>query len=191
MCTGQNGPQAAQNTDERNFEMKRTVTAMICTLILALALAACGAGGGGNAAQGDADNVRIPAPWTDFANAEEAAAEVGFGINAPARVGDCEFDFARAFDGGMLELVYTGRDGSSVSIRKAEGNGDISGDYNEYAESGTLDAGGTAVAVKGDGEGVSLALWSANGYAYAISARGAALAESEVAALVSAVTKAG
>lgn len=88
----------------------------------------------------------------------------------------------------MLELFYTGADGSSVSIRKAEGSGDISGDYSEYAETGTLDAAGTQVTVKGDGSGISLALWSADGYTYAIGAHDGGLTEAEVIEAVSAMS---
>lgn len=103
-------------------------------------------------------------------------------------MGNYEFDFVRVFDDGMLELFYTGVDGSSVSIRKAEGSGDISGDYSEYAETGTLDAAGTQVTVKGDGSGISLALWSADGYTYAIGAHDGGLTEAEVIEAVSAMS---
>lgn len=163
--------------------MKKTVTAIICTMILALSLAACGA-----ADSGSDENVQIPAPWTDYDGVEEAEAGTGLDIIAPERVGDYEFDFVRVFDDGMLELFYTGADGSSVSIRKAEGSGDISGDYSEYAEIGTLDAAGTQVTVKGDGSGISLALWSADGYTYAIGAHDGGLTEAEVIEAVSAMS---
>ena len=72
-------------------------------------------------------------------------------------------DFEGSFDDGMLELFYAGAGGEEVSVRKAEGNGDISGDYNEYAESDVLEAGGVTVTAKGNGEGISLALWEADG----------------------------
>ena len=141
--------------------MKKTVTAIICTMILALSLAACGA-----ADTRDDENVQIPAPWTDYDGVEEAEAGTGLDIIAPERVGNYEFDFVRVFDDGMLELFYTGADGSSVSIRKAEGSGDV----------------------KGDGSGISLALWSADGYTYAIGAHDGGLTEAEVIEAVSAMS---
>ena len=174
-------------TQERNLYMKKTVTSIICTLILTLALAACGAGNGRTADKENGENVQIPAPWTDYNSVEEAEAQAGFDITAPERIGNYEFDFARVFDDGMLELIYTGTGGDSVSVRKAEGKGDISGDYNEYAESDVLEAGGVTVTAKGNGEGISLALWEADGYTYSMSAGETALTESDVVEAVSAV----
>ena len=76
--------------------MKKTVTSIICALILTLALAACGAGNGGTADKENGENVQIPAPWTDYNSVEEAEAQAGFDITAPERIGNYEFDFARA-----------------------------------------------------------------------------------------------
>lgn len=176
-------------TQERIFYMKKTVTAIICALILTLALAACGESDGGNMGTDSGENVQIPVPWTDYNSAEEAAERAGFDIAAPERIENYEFDFARVFDAGILELVYTNEDGNSMSLRKARGNGDISGDYNEYTESGTLEAGGAVVTVKGNGEGINLALWSAGGYTYAISAGGTGLSDSDVVETVSAIMR--
>ncbi len=164
--------------------MKRSVTAIIVCLILTLCLAACGADK--NDAHDNTDNVQIPAPWTDYASAEEASAEAGFTIETPESIGNCGFDFARVFDDGMLELFYTDGNGSGVSARKAAGDGDISGDYNEYSEVETMDAGGAEVTIKGNGDGISLALWADGGYTYAVSSDGFALTADEVGAVVNA-----
>ena len=150
--------------------MKKTVTSIICALILTLTLAACGAGNGGTADKENGENVQIPAPWTDYNSVEEAEAQAGFDITAPERIGNYEFDFARVFDDGMLELIYTGTGGDSVSVRKAEGKGDISGDYNEYAAVTSLNAGDAQITLKGDAQdSYTLALWSADGYSYSLS----------------------
>ena len=161
--------------------MKRTVTAIICTLIFAMSLAACGKASESEAA---GDNVQIPAPWTDYATVAEAEEDAGFDINAPESIDGYSFDFARAFDDGMLELFYTGENGDGISIRKAEGDGDISGDYTEYEQTGVVDAGGVDVTVKGDGDGIYLALWSDGGYTYSISVSGAAAAADDIVELV-------
>ena len=99
--------------------MKRSVTAIIVCLILTLCLAAGGADK--NDAPDNTDNVQIPAPWTDYASADEASAEAGFTIETPESIGNCGFDFARVFDDGMLELFYTDGNGGGVSVRKAAG----------------------------------------------------------------------
>lgn len=168
--------------------MKKTVTAIICALILTLSLAACGATSGGSSGDGGENgNVQIPAPWTDYSSVDEAENDVGFKINAPESIGNYSFDFARAFDDGMLELFYAGENGYGLTVRKAEGSGDISGDYNAYSEIETITVGDVAVTIKGNGEGVCLALWENGGYAYSMSAGGAAVTEAEAIAVVSAV----
>ena len=164
--------------------MKRTVTAIICTLIFAMSLAACGKA---NESEDVGDNVQIPAPWTDYATVAEAEEDAGFDINAPESIDGYSFDFARAFDDGMLELFYTGENVDGISIRKAEGDGDISGDYTEYEQTGVVDAGGVDVTVKGDGEGIHLALWSDGGYTYSISVSGAAAVADDIVELVSGI----
>ena len=163
--------------------MKRTVTAIICTLIFAMSLAACGKA---NESEDVGDNVQIPAPWTDYATVAEAEEDAGFDINVPESIDGYSFDFARAFDDGMLELFYTGENGDGISIRKAEGDGDISGDYTEYEQTGVVDAGGVDVTVKGGAPGsYTLALWSADGYSYSLSLS-SPLTESEWLALIEA-----
>lgn len=148
--------------------MKRSVTAIIVCLILTLCLAACGADK--NDAPDNTDNVQIPAPWTDYASAEEASAEAGFTIETPESIGNCGFDFARVFDDGMLELFYTDGNGGGVSVRKAAGDGDISGDYNEYAAVTTTTVGDAQVTLKGGApDSYTLALWSSGGYSYSLS----------------------
>ena len=86
----------------------------------------------------------------------------------------------------MLELFYTDGNGGGVSVRQSPGSSDNSGDYNEYSEVETMDAGGVEVTIKGNGDGISLALWADGGYTYAVSADGFALTADEVGAVVNA-----
>ena len=55
----------------------------------------------------------------------------------------------------------------------------------EYEQTGVVDAGGVDVTVKGDGDGIYLALWSADGYSYSLSLS-SPLTESEWLALIEA-----
>ena len=71
----------------------------------------------------------------------------------------------------MFEVIY--RDGGEESqniihIRKAPGAEDISGDYNQYAESSTETVGEAEVTMKGAGGKVHLATWAKDGYTYSI-----------------------
>ena len=68
----------------------------------------------------------------------------------------------------LAEIQYQG-DGQTALFRRASGDGDISGDYNAYAVSQTVDIGGASVLLKGSGAGWSLALWTKDGYACSLS----------------------
>jgi len=55
-----------------------------------------------------------------------------------------------------------------VILRKAAGSEDISGDYNVYGETKSVGVGDRDVTMKGNGGTVSLALWTEEGYTYAV-----------------------
>ena len=69
-----------------------------------------------------------------------------------------------AIENEMIQAFY-GENGSDMLIRKALGNEDISGDYNEYAQIETADG----VTLKGAEGQFSLALWTDSGFAYSLS----------------------
>ncbi len=70
--------------------------------------------------------------------------------------------------GETAQITYEGEN-QTVTYRKAPGEEDISGDYNVYDTVTETVAGETSVTLKGDGDGYVLALWTADGYSYALS----------------------
>lgn len=54
-------------------------------------------------------------------------------------------------------------------IRKARGSEDISGDYNEFDNVTETQVNGSAVTIKGNGDGFGLALWVSGDYSYSVS----------------------
>jgi hypothetical protein len=71
----------------------------------------------------------------------------------------------------MVEVIY--RDGdedtsNELRIRKAAGNKDISGDYNDYTNSDTVTIGANEVTMKGNDDLVSAVTWINGDYAYSI-----------------------
>ncbi|MCI7524205.1 MAG: hypothetical protein MSA81_12845 [Roseburia hominis] len=70
--------------------------------------------------------------------------------------------------GETAQITYEGEN-QTVTYRKAPGEEDISGDYNVYDTVTETVAGETAVTLKGDGDRYVLALWTADGYSYALS----------------------
>lgn len=115
-------------------------------------------------------------------------------MDAPESIGNHSHRAYQVMDAGqndaMIQITYTASsdaNGSSYMIRKAAGSNDISGDYNEYAQTRSLSLGkaDTTVTVKGGTDGaINLATWVKDGYAYSLGAYdGAPLSEKELAAI--------
>lgn len=68
---------------------------------------------------------------------------------------------------------------AAMSFRfcKAPGDGDISGDYNDYAQSDTITVSDREVTLKGNDDAVNLAIWAKDRYTYAVSASAGLSAE--------------
>lgn len=129
----------------------------------------------GPALDGDGSGVQIPSPITEYTSMEEAAAAAGFDMTAPETIDGYTERVIQVFNANtedaMFEVIY--RDGGEESkniihIRKAPGAEDISGDYNQYAESSTETVGEAEVTMKGADGKVHLATWAKDGYTYSI-----------------------
>lgn len=122
--------------------------------------------------------VGMPNPWSEAASAEEAAQGAGLtDFSVPA---DVELTV-----GPVTEVSYRYMDGiaeatimypaSQATIRKGivpEGE-DISGDYNEYANTWTQNIKGLEVTCSGNREGAATkTVWSVDGISYSINALG-------------------
>ena len=124
----------------------------------------------------DGDPLAPPSPFVDCDSMEDAAKLAGFNLALPNTP-----DLIQAWEGTMIQAFY-GEDGNDMLIRKAMGNEDVSGDYNEYAQVETVDG----VTLKGENDVFSLAIWEKDGYTYSISV-GEALAQADLLALAAAV----
>lgn len=123
----------------------------------------------------DGENVQIPTPFTDYASMDEASAAAGFALTAPESVDGYSRSTIQVFDSTaepMIEVIYSDDAGTNaIHIRKAAGSGDISGDYNQYAEANTVAVGEVQVTMKGENGQVSLATWTDGGYTFSIGVR--------------------
>ena len=108
------------------------------------------------------------------ASADELFQKLGFPVsdlkNLPFTVEHTEYTNGW----GKFALIdYEGvdADGNAQSLcyRKGIGEEDISGDYNVYEVEETADVSGVQVTLKGSADGYVLAVWNADGYAYAVS----------------------
>lgn len=110
------------------------------------------------------ESAQIANPFTDTKTLEEAQEIAGFDMQVPDAVAPYTVVNYRAVEGEMLEIIFRDRKGEEgYRIRKAAGEDDISGDYNEYAKEKTIRlSDGTKVTLRGDKDDEwSVAVWTA------------------------------
>ena len=122
------------------------------------------------------NNLQPPSPFQSCDTLDAAEEMAGFDLTLPKTADELE-----AIENEMIQAFY-GEDGSDMLIRKALGSEDISGDYNEYAQTEIVDG----VTLKGADGQFSLALWTDGDYTYSISV-GRALSKTDMMALVGSV----
>lgn len=106
-------------------------------------------------------SAQIPNPFVDCDTLAQAEDLAGFSLTLPA---DVKTDGISVLSDNMIQVLC--EDG--LSIRKALGDEDISGDYNSYPQVETVTVEGHAVTLKGTGNQVTVAVWTADGYTYAV-----------------------
>lgn len=122
----------------------------------------------GDAASEDAgESTGMANPWVEYSNMEEACNAAGFSFNVPETVGSYVGLSFSVMNNELIQVVY-GEPDKGVTIRKAEGSEDISGDYNTYAEEKEVDVNGTMVGMAGNDGLISLAVWEKDGYSYSV-----------------------
>ncbi len=116
------------------------------------------------------ETVAVGVPYQEMGSLEEAEAAAGFDLSVPETVLSGEKVSIAVYDGGMIQVTYGRADGKETVcyIRKAEGTEDISGDYNEYAEVTVQTIHGKEVTLKGNDGTISAAVWTSDGYSYAV-----------------------
>ena len=112
------------------------------------------------------EQVEIANPFVSCQTLDEAAQLAGFSMKLPD---GAEPLTIRAVEGSMIEVLCE-QDGQRLTLRKAVGTQDISGDYTPYSETDVQECGGKTVTLKGEPGAVMTATWSSGGYAYAVRA---------------------
>lgn len=159
------------------FPVRRLAALAAClALVLLGSLALPRLLGGERGTQGE--TVLLPNGFAVVEDGTRLSSAVGFeaeGIeNLPFVPTETEYSYLD--EPRMAQIIYRAEAGEIV-WRKARGAQDISGDYNRYAAADTVTVGGSEVTLKGDGGGYRLALWTRDGFSYAISVTFDATAE--------------
>ena len=96
---------------------------------IGLVLAACLLGGCGGS---KTPETQIANPWRDYDSLQQAEEAVGFALGLPDETaGGWSAGQFRTMNDRLLEVIYHKGD-SKLTLRKAAGSEDISGDYTQY-----------------------------------------------------------
>lgn len=106
-------------------------------------------------------STQIPNPFVECGTLAEAQDQAGFSLNLPD---GCTPEHISVLPDQMIQVLCE----DNLTIRKAVGQEDISGDYTAYPQVDTLSSHETEVTLKGDADTVKVAVWTTEGYTYAI-----------------------
>ena len=120
-------------------------------------------------AQEEEAATQIANPFIDCASAAEASELAGFDVTFPESVPGYTGRFYQAIKGELAQCFY-GTEDNKVLIRKGVGDEDLSGDYNDYADETTVTVGDVVVTERGSDGLVYVAIWTRDGYSFAIDA---------------------
>lgn len=136
------------------------------------------------------DSIGMPNPFVE-GTLEDCEELAGFNFTVPEHYGDYSERTILAIEGDLIEAIYADQDplegldddalnkldwetidfnSDSLMIRKVLGTdtADVSGDYNTYAETGSLTINDAEITTRGNDGTISNALWSDDTYTYAI-----------------------
>ena len=170
---------------------KTILSLILAAVMLGAMLSGCGSKGSEtkkeeapaeqqSSSEAGSENTGIANPWSDVGSAEEAAK--GAGIDSFVIAEDLGLDLGENFERTYrcMEGIAEARlefAASALTVRKGTAavaeNGDISGDYNKYANTWTQDVGGIKVTCAGNRKGeATKAIWSVGDMYYSMNAEG-------------------
>ncbi len=155
--------------------MKTIIFALLAALML-ISCVGCSQGLVDNVSTpDDSGNMQMPNPWVDCATLSEAAELAGFDITIPGKFEGYPNKVFQAIRKTMIQVLYFDGDPSAetssmIMVRKGTGQEDILGNYNEYPEKETVQIYGIDVQIRGNKGQVYTAVWTWEGYSFAINA---------------------
>lgn len=131
------------------------------------------------------EKAQIPNPFTEHKKMADGAKAVSFGVKMPSYLpsGYGLADISTASD-DFIQIFFKNRD-DEILYRMAEGTDNISGDYNIYKNTKTVNVNGTDVTMRGN-ENITGATWTSDGMSYSIMSD-KELSEAEMKKIISSV----
>ena len=112
-------------------------------------------------------------PFVDCKTLKDAEETAGFPVTAPQKIPKgYTLSLIQAIKGDLVQIIYKNGENEIVfrQGKDSQGNGDISGDYNEYNENDTIMVGDLTVSIRGNDGKVNNAVWTNGEYAFSITA---------------------
>lgn len=159
------------------------VTAALSFVLSVPALVGCSASPGSASTSANVSNTNAAAsnaspaeqlanPWVDCDTIGDVESHAGFAFSVPESLDGYGAATFQAVDGETAQATYGDASDASAPVacvRKSTGAGqDVSGDYNDYPDSGTVEVGGTEVSLRGTDGSWSVATWDEGDFSFAI-----------------------
>lgn len=132
------------------------------------------------------NSVGLANPFVTCSTLEEAAQTAGFEMTVPETVKGYEEAVIQAIENQLIQVIWQNGE-NKIIIRKGTGTDDISGNFNQYAQTEEVTVGDWNVTMKGSAEAVNVAVWTAGDYAYAVSAAKEGLSKDAMADLAAGI----
>lgn len=155
--------------------MKKFVAVILAATLLAVSAAPVFASDtlviSSNVSDDEPQLIGMANPFTDHEKLSEAEVESGVTLTLPETIVGYRIDDYRAASSlSLIEVIYNKKvGGQEIRIRKAVGDEDISGDYNNYAETTSKAINSNAVTMKGTNGKIYLATWTSGESTYSVS----------------------
>lgn len=169
--------------------MKKKMAVVVCSIaVLVMAVSMMGCGKKAEAEVPEGENTQIPNPFVDCETMADAEKLAGFDIMVPEQIKGYEKELIQAIDGELIQVFYVNPEDEKdeILIRKGVGSDDISGNYENFAETTTAAAGNLEVTLKGNDGKVTIAVWTTGSYTFSIQVDAGA-SQDEILSLVEAV----
>ncbi|MEG2928720.1 MAG: hypothetical protein RR846_04140 [Oscillospiraceae bacterium] len=150
--------------------MKKIIVYVLCA-VMAVSLVGCATtpDSSGKSEGEKEGGTQLANPFVDCETLTDAAKLSGFEITLPSAMPQgYSQDAIRAVKDDMLEIIYKNAD-SSITLRKAKGSEDVSGDYTQYPETQALEIDKVTVNTKGDKGLVNVAIWTQGEFSFSAS----------------------
>lgn len=152
--------------------MKKFIT-IIFFAVMALSFVACSTNfplKDNHQKQTSVKNDQIANPYANCKTIADAEKLAGFNVTVPENISEGYIQkLIQVIEKDMVQIFYENGD-KKILIRKARGNENISGDYNEYKENNAVIVGNRKVLTRGNDGKVNTAAWVDGEYNYSITA---------------------